>query len=76
MLENGDLIDTIFGTEILPENVAEFADTAILTSKNDAVDQINDQVLTRLRGESKAYHSADSVVTAEDVEIEIMEQGL
>lgn len=43
-------------------NTLYFTDKAILTTKNEYIDYINDTILNRLPGESVTYRSFDSVL--------------
>jgi len=57
-----ELIRFVYGDELIPfdqENVKR----AILSPKNQQVDQINDRILNLLDGETKTYHSADSLIS-------------
>jgi hypothetical protein len=57
-----ELIRFVYGEQLIPfdqENVRR----AILSPKNQQVDQINDRILNLLDGETKTYHSADSLIS-------------
>jgi hypothetical protein len=60
---SGSIIDAVF-----PDLSSDFTKRAILTPKNDASLELNDQVLERLPGEKHVYLSADSVVADDENE--------
>jgi PIF1-like helicase len=66
MVEKGSLIDSIFGKTILPNQVDEFKDKAILTPKNEDVHKLNYKILQRLEGNSLIYPSVDSILLEDE----------
>ena len=52
----------------MDEKTAYYADKAIMTPKNSAVDMINEIVAGRMEGDETTYHSADSVAPGENID--------
>ena len=59
------IYDDISSDNCPPPPPEYFLDRAILAARNDHVNEINTQVLTRLSGEERVYTSADSIVLEE-----------
>uniref|UniRef100_A0A8C5PJF9 ATP-dependent DNA helicase n=1 Tax=Leptobrachium leishanense TaxID=445787 RepID=A0A8C5PJF9_9ANUR len=51
----------IYGDHLQPDHISQFEKTAILCPKNCDVDNINEEVLSLLEGESRTYLSTDSI---------------
>ena len=66
-IENGDILDSIFGKKLYPNQSHEFQDKAILCPTNKEVHRLNLRLLNRLEGEMRTYKSADSIVLDENV---------
>ena len=68
MVCTGSLVEQIFGHSLQASNVHQFANKAILCPKNIHVDEINQQVLDLLDGETVTYFSTDVIddATPED----------
>ena len=56
-----NIIDNVYGKIIAPEHLESIQNKAILCPKNEEALQLNEEVLTRLAGETKIYISIDSV---------------
>jgi hypothetical protein len=61
MICKESLIKEIFGDKLSVEDVGKFSKMAILCPKNCDVDQINEEVLKLLDGETVSYLSSDSI---------------
>jgi len=64
------LLTEIYGERLLPEQSALISKSAILTSKNDNVHKLNNDVLNRLEGFERTYLSLDSIVDDSAQELE------
>lgn len=62
LLCSDDLVKQIFGDKLTVADVALFAQKAILSPKNDSVDEINERILDILEGVAQVYISSDSIV--------------
>jgi hypothetical protein len=61
MICKDSLIKEIFGDKLCIEDIGKFSKMAILCPKNSDVDQINDEILNLLDGETVSYLSTDSI---------------
>jgi ATP-dependent DNA helicase PIF1 len=61
LITDGSLVTEIFGEVLNPGQCELLAQRAILCPKNDSVDEINNEILDRLDGQSKTYFSYDSI---------------
>jgi len=57
----GSIVSEVFGDHIKLSDVSKFAKIAILCPKNSDVDNVNEEVLNLLEGESLTYLSSDSI---------------
>jgi hypothetical protein len=60
------IVDFVFGKRISSKDIESFSDRAILCPKNDATNEINDQIVERLEGQYKTYLSIDTVESEND----------
>jgi hypothetical protein len=63
-----ELISFVYGQQAIPFDQGNIR-RAILSPKNQQVDQINDRILNLLDGETKTYQSADSLIS-EDPDVD------
>ena len=63
LIENGDLIECIYGHNILNMPIEELAKRAILSPTNKNTLEMNRTIIERLPGNLKTYYSADSIIT-------------
>jgi hypothetical protein len=61
MICKESLIKEIFGDKLSVVDIGKFSKMAILCPKNSDVDQINDEILNLLDGETVSYLSTDSI---------------
>jgi len=57
----GSIVSEIFGDHIKLNDASKFAKMAILCPKNSDVDNVNEEVLKLLEGDSSTYLSSDSI---------------
>jgi ATP-dependent DNA helicase PIF1 len=69
MLSSGQIVEEIFGTALTIEDIPHFSKIAILCPKNSDVDQINEEVLSILEGDTTTYLSSDAIVDGNAEEI-------
>ncbi len=55
------LVDELFGQYIALDDIQELSSRAILSPKNEDALLINNQIIERLEGDLKIYHSIDSI---------------
>ena len=58
---NDSIVKEIFGDHLSPDTIESFSKMAILCPKNTNVDQINEEVLDLLEGDSVEYLSRDTI---------------
>jgi hypothetical protein len=58
---SGSIVHEVFGEELTPELSETFAQRGILCPRNEDVDEINDEVLGILVGDSRIYLSCDTI---------------
>uniref|UniRef100_A0A8C5M2A9 ATP-dependent DNA helicase n=1 Tax=Leptobrachium leishanense TaxID=445787 RepID=A0A8C5M2A9_9ANUR len=61
MICKNSIVKEIYGDHLQPDHISQFEKTAILCPKNCDVDNINEEVLSLLEGESRTYLSTDSI---------------
>uniref|UniRef100_A0A5S6Q4I8 ATP-dependent DNA helicase n=1 Tax=Trichuris muris TaxID=70415 RepID=A0A5S6Q4I8_TRIMR len=62
IVSHDNLVVKIFGNSIDPLDQSDMSERAILAPKNVDADFLNHEVLNRLQGEEKAYHSVDEAI--------------
>jgi len=62
------LVTQVYGNRLTPTQAKEFPDRAILCPKNEDTFELNDDVLSRLEGDSQTYYSVDSIDATDDEE--------
>ncbi|KAF9763244.1 hypothetical protein NGRA_1399, partial [Nosema granulosis] len=68
-LEKGDLVESIFGSEMIQVEDDTIFSKIILTTKNDHANAINSRVLELFGGSSRVYPSADTIVSDDPSEV-------
>lgn len=63
MIENGSLIDAIFGEHPAELNDEQLSNRTIVAATNVQVLEMNREIIGRLHGEPTIYYSADSVIS-------------
>lgn len=63
MIETGNLIDSIFGSNISELSDEELCNRVIVTPTNAQALQINREIIGKLPGNPEIYYSADSIVS-------------
>lgn len=66
MIENGNLIDIIFGHNLNSMSDEELSRRVILVSTNAQALDINREIVSRLNGDPTIFYSADSVVSEDE----------
>uniref|UniRef100_A0A8C5PXT8 ATP-dependent DNA helicase n=1 Tax=Leptobrachium leishanense TaxID=445787 RepID=A0A8C5PXT8_9ANUR len=61
LIKLDSIVKEIYGHHLHPDDISTFEKTAILCPKNCDVDNINEEVLSLLEGESYTYLSTDSI---------------
>ncbi|ODM86919.1 ATP-dependent DNA helicase pif1 [Orchesella cincta] len=65
---SGNIVKTVFGTNINGLALNELASRAILCPRNDDTLRINETILSQLNGSTKTYYSVDTVTNCETEE--------
>lgn len=71
MIENENLISSIFGQKIYSSTEEEIRITSekvILSTKNNHYTEINNKVLNLIDGQSREYRSLDSIITDDTID--------
>lgn len=63
MITDKDIIDEIYGDDIMNMPIADISKRAILAPINKNTLEINKEIISKLSGQTKVYSSADSIVS-------------
>ena len=66
LVSKGNLIEEIFGDNIQENMIESISKRAILCPKNVDVDKINNEIISKIEGDSRTYLSYDQVVTDDE----------